>query len=185
MITTAGINNNVLGNVLYMAMELSQNKWCLAFGNGVKLRQVTLDSNDRLGLFEAILQAKEKLGLTNDAKVLSCYEAGRDGFWIHRFLTNEGVENIVIDSSSIKVDRKNRRAKTDRLDASQMLKQLILHVRGDDKLQIARVPSELEEDRRRVHRERERLIKERTGHTNRIKSLLTLFTPFSTFPIQQ
>ncbi len=175
MIATASINNNVLGNVLYMAMELSQKKWCLAFGNGVKLRQVTLDSNDRLGLFEAIHQAKEKLGLTEDAKVLSCYEAGRDGFWIHRFLTSEGIENIVIDSSSIKVDRKNRRAKTDRLDASQMLKQLILHVRGDDKLQIARVPSELEEDRRRVHRERERLIKERTGHTNRIKSLLTLF----------
>lgn len=175
MIATASINNNALGNVLYMAMELSQNKWCLAFGNGVKLRQVTLESNDRLGLFEAILQAKEKLGLMKDAKVLSCYEAGRDGFWIHRFLTSEGIENIVIDSSSIKVDRKNRRAKTDRLDASQMLKQLILHVRGDDNLHIARVPSELEEDRRRVHRERERLIKERTGHTNRIKSLLTLF----------
>lgn len=74
MITTAGINNNVLGNVLYMALELSQNKWCLAFGNGVKLRQVTLESNDRLGLFEVIFQAKEKLGLTKDAQVLSCYE---------------------------------------------------------------------------------------------------------------
>ncbi len=59
MIATAGINNNVLGNILYMARELSQNKWCLAFGNGVKLRQVTLDSNDRLGLFEAIIQANQ------------------------------------------------------------------------------------------------------------------------------
>lgn len=175
MTATAFVNNNAVSGVLYMAMELSLNKWCIAFGNGMKMRQVILESNDRLGLCVEIQKAKEKFGLPEDTKVMSCYEAGRDGFWIHRWLESCRIENIVIDSSSIKVDRKSRRAKTDRLDASRMLRQLILHVRGEEKLQIARVPSEIEEDRRRIHRERERLVKERTGHTNRIKSLLNLF----------
>lgn len=161
--------------VLYMAMELSQNKWCIAFGNGVKTRQVTIESGDKFRLLEEIKKARTKLGLPEDPKVVSCYEAGRDGFWIHRWLEEERIENIIIDSSSIKVDRKSRRAKTDRLDAGRLLKQLIQHSRGEDKLQVARVPSEAEEDRRRMHRERERLKKERTGHTNRIKGLLILF----------
>jgi len=175
MSATAFVNNNAVSGVLYMAMELSLNKWCIAFGKGVKMRQVILESNDKLGLCAEIQKAKEKFGLPQDAKVVSCYEAGRDGFWIHRWLESCGIENIVIDSSSIKVDRKSRRAKTDRLDASRMLRQLVLHIRGEEKLQVARVPSEKEEDRRRIHRERERLVKERTGHTNRIKSLLNLF----------
>lgn len=157
-----------------MAMELSQNKWCIAFGNGVKTRQVVLDANDKLRLLDEIIRAKEKLGLPENAIVMSCYEAGRDGFWIHRFLELEGIKNIVIDSSSIQVNRKSRRAKTDSLDAGQLLRQLIRHVKGEEKLQIARIPSEEEEDRRRMHRERERLKKERTGHTNRIRSLLNL-----------
>lgn len=172
---TALENNTAIKGVLYMALELSLNKWCIAFGTGVKTRQVTLESGDRLGLLEEIKKAKIKFGLPDETEVISCYEAGRDGFWIHRWLISEGIKNIVIDSSSIKVDRKSRRAKTDRLDASRLLKQLIQHVRGEDKLQVARIPSEIEEDRRRMHRERERLKKERTGHTNRIKSLLILF----------
>lgn len=173
--TTALSNNTLSIGALYMALELSQNKWCIAFGTGVKTRQVTVGSGDRIRLLEEIKKARIKFGLSEDSQVMSCYEAGRDGFWIHRWLESEGIENIIIDSSSIKVDRKSRRAKTDRLDASRLLKQLIQHVRGEDKLQVACVPSEAEEDRRRMHRERERLKKERTGHTNRIKSLLTLF----------
>lgn len=175
MTPTAQTNNTMKTSVLYMAMELSQTKWCIAFGNGIKTRQVILKSNDGAELLEGIRNAKIKFGLPADAQVMSCYEAGRDGFWIHRWLEKAGVQNIVIDSSSIKVDRKSRRVKTDRLDASRLLKQLIHHVRGEDKLQVARVPSEAEEDRRRMHRERERLKKERTSHTNRIKSLLVLF----------
>jgi transposase len=124
---------------------------------------------------EEINKAKNKFGLPEDTIVMSCYEAGRDGFWIARFLESQGIINIVIDSSSIKVDRRSRRAKTDRLDAGKLLRQLIQHVKGEEKLQVARVPSEEEEDRRRMHRERERLKKERTSHTNRIKSLLNLF----------
>ena len=175
MTTTALVNNTTTTPVLYMAMELSQNKWCLAFGTGAKARHVTIDANDRPRLLEEIQKAKDKFGLLASTQVMSCYEAGRDGFWIHRFLEEQGIINIVIDSSSIKVDRKARRAKTDRLDAGKLLRQLIQHLRGEEKLQVARVPSEADEDRRRMHRERERLKKERTGHTNRMKSLLNLF----------
>ena len=123
MTRTTLANNTTLSPVLYMAMELSQNKWCIAFGNGVKTRQVTLESGDKIGLIEEIKKAKLKLGLSEESEVLSCYEAGRDGFWIHRWLETEGIKNIVIDSSSIKVNRKSRHAKTDRLDASRLLKQ--------------------------------------------------------------
>lgn len=104
MTATTLANNNAVSGVLYMAMELSLNKWCIAFGNGMKIRQVILESNDKLGLCLEIQKAKEKFGLPEEAKVVSCYEAGRDGFWIHRWLGNCGIENIVIDSSSIKVD---------------------------------------------------------------------------------
>lgn len=167
-------NDTATSGILYMAMELSQSKWHLAFGNGIKTRQVVIDANNVLALQEEIRKAKEKFRLAQETKNISCYEAGRDGFWIHRYLMEKGTINFVIDSSSIKVNRKSRRAKTDRLDAERLLKQLIQHIKGEEKLQVARVPSEEEEDRRRMHRERERLKKERTAHTNRIRSLLTL-----------
>lgn len=175
MTTTAQVLNDTLRTgVLYMAMELSQSKWHLAFGTGNKMRQVVIEASNTIALQEEIRKAKEKFRLQPEAKVISCYEAGRDGFWIHRYLETTHIKNYVIDSSSIKVNRKSRRAKTDRLDVEKLLKQLISHARGEEKLQVARVPSEAEEDRRRMHRERERLKKERTAHTNRIKSLLNL-----------
>lgn len=175
MTLMAKANDTGFSPVLYMAMELSNNNWVLAFGTGVKTRKVTIEANDIERLFKEVEFAKEKLKLPATSQVLSCYEAGRDGFWIHRLLESRGIENKVIDSSSIKVNRKARRAKSDNLDALAMLKQLISHIKGEDKLQIARVPSEEEEDRRRMHRERGRLKKERTAHTNRIKSLLNLY----------
>lgn len=161
--------------ILYMALELSNSKWVVAFGTGVKTRKVSIEAHDTEGLFKEIELAKSKLKLSESCKMVSCYEAGRDGFWIHRLLTREGIENKVIDSSSIKVHRKARRAKSDNLDALALLKQLISYMKGEDTLQVARVPSEEEEDRRRMHRERGRLKKERAGHTNRIKSLLNLY----------
>ena len=173
--TTRLANDNVNEKVLYMAMELSQKKWCLAFGDGVKKRQVVIQANDLGALNGAIMKAKEKFKLPNETKVISCYEAGRDGFWIHRHLEEQGINNHIVDSSSIKVDRRARRAKTDRLDGDKLLKQLILHVRGDEKLQVVRVPTEAHEDERRRHRERERLTREKTGHTCRIKALLNLY----------
>lgn len=174
MTLTAKANDTHNSPALYMAIELSNSKWVLAFGTGIKTRKVVIEAADIEQLFKEITLAKEKLKLPATSQVVSCYEAGRDGFWIHRLLVSRGIENKVIDSSSIKVNRKARRAKSDNIDALAMLRQLIIYMRGEDKLQIARVPSEEEEDRRRMHRERGRLKKERTGHTNRIKSLLNL-----------
>jgi transposase len=172
--TTRLTNDNVSEGILYMAMELSQSKWRLAFGAGSQRRQVVIEAGDRLALNSEIGKAKAKFKLKENAEVISCYEAGRDGFWIHRHLEKVGIKNHVVDSSSIDVNRKKRRAKTDRLDADKLLKKLIFYIRGDEKLSVARVPSEEAEDRRRIHREREALKKECTRHKNRIKSLMIL-----------
>ena len=160
---------------LYIAMELSNKKWKLAFSNGDKIREVNVPAGSQKGLREAICRAKERLGMEEDTKVLSCYEAGRDGFWIHRFLEKEGIENLVVDPASIEVNRRYRRVKTDRLDAEKLLRMLMRYWGGEKTIwRVARVPGEEEEDERRLHRELERLKKERTGHRNRIKSLLVL-----------
>ena len=110
--------------------------------------------------------------MPEEAEVRSCYEAGRDGFWLHRYLMSRGIRNVVLESSSIEVDRRARRAKTDRLDGGRLLKQLVRHHRDGEFLRIVRVPSVEQEDERRLHRELERLKKERTGHRNRIQGLL-------------
>jgi transposase len=104
---------------------------------------------------------------------MSCYEAGRDGFWVHRFLEDQGIENIVIDAASMKVNRHGRRAKSDKIDARQLLNDLVRFRRGDDDVwRVVRVPAEQDEDDRRPHRELGRLKTERTQHRNRVHSLL-------------
>jgi len=168
-------NNTVKLNVLYMALELSEGKWRIAFGNASKNRQVSINAGDLIGLSQAIIKAKEKLHLPPNTPVISCYEAGRDGFWLHRYLTEHSIINHVVDSASIEVNRRARRAKTDRLDAEKLLMQLIRYVAGEkDVWSVAHVPNEAEEDARRLHRERRAIIKERTRHNSRIKSLLAL-----------
>ena len=87
------------GTVLYMAMELSNKKWKLGFGNGSKTRRRSIEARACERLLEEVLLAKRKLGLAAEAKVICCYEAGRDGHWIHRWLTSEGFEVLEIDSS--------------------------------------------------------------------------------------
>ena len=105
--------------------------------------------------------------------MLSCYEAGRDGFWIHRALASHQIENVVVDPASIEVNRRRRRAKTDRLDVERLLKGLVTYHEHDrDTWAVVRVPSAAAEDERRVHRELDRLTKERTGHRARIQALL-------------
>lgn len=160
---------------LYLAMELSKTSWKLAFSDGgQKVRTTAVHG----GAVDAVLRSctamKHKFGLASDAPVVSCYEAGRDGFWIHRLLTAGGVTNIVVDPASIEVDRRERRAKTDRLDASKLVMQLVRHVERGDRMRAVRVPIPSEEDARRPGRELERLKKERTSHSCRIKALLTL-----------
>jgi len=161
---------------LYMALELSKAKWLVRCSSGgQKAHQDVVLPNDEKGMAALALRAKEKLGLAEGAKVVSCYEAGRDGFWPHRFLENLGIENIVIDAASMKVSRQGRRAKNDRIDVKLLLNELVRFHRGDDDVwRVVRVPSEEEEDDRRPHRELERLKKERTQHRNRVRSLLAI-----------
>jgi transposase len=107
--------------------------------------------------------------------VVSCYEAGYDGFWLHRLLTAAGITNYVLDPASIAVEQRGRRAKTDRIDGEQLLRTLRMHCRGEPRVcRIVRVPSRDQEDARRDTREQQRLTTERVAHTNRIKSLLRL-----------
>ncbi len=150
-----------------MPLELSDKQWKVQFGDGRKKRQVAIAARDLGGLREAMERAKEKLGLSSGCRVVSCYEAGRDGFWLHRHLESVGVENVVVDSSSIEVSRRARRAKTDRLDAEALLRLLLRYHGGERGVwRVLRVPSVAAEDARRLHRERERLIKERTRTAN-------------------
>jgi transposase len=158
---------------LYIAMELSDKKWKLAFSDGSKERLRTIDAGEVIELWKEIANAKEKFGLDEDVKVISCYEAGRDGFWIHRCLLSKGIENNVIDPASVEVDRRKRRKKTDRLDAKKLLMALMRYMWGDKQAcSIVRVPSIKDEDERQLHRELESLKKERTRHSNRIRALL-------------
>lgn len=110
-----------------------------------------------------------------EVQIYSCYEAGRDGFWLHRYLKHGGIDNFVVDSSSIEVNRRFRRAKTDRIDVGKLMAMLIRYLGGEQKLwSVLHVPGSEQEDVRRVNREIERLKKERTAHSNRMKSLLIL-----------
>jgi transposase len=124
-------------------------------------------------LQEEIEKAKVRFTLKDDVRIVSCYEAGRDGFWLHRYLLSCGIENVVVDSSSIEVNRRKRRAKTDRIDAGKLLTMLMRHHGGErTSWRVVRVPSVEEEDGRQMHRELEVLRDERTMHRNRMKGLL-------------
>lgn len=159
---------------LYMAMELAKKTWRLGFSNGGSgLHLTVIPAWDKGKLVQAIAAARKRFGLDENAKVFACYEAGRDGFSVHRLLTKLGVINSVVDAASIKVDRKARRAKSDKIDVRKLLADLIRYIRGDREVwKVARVPSVEEEDARRLHREQERGKKEKTQHQTRIRSLL-------------
>jgi transposase len=158
--------------VLFVALELSDKKWKLALSDGNKRRLVTITAGDLVALGEAVAKAKARFGMPGVVPIVSCYEAGRDGFWLHRYLVHCGVANVVVDASSIEVNRRARRAKTDRVDVEQLLRLLIRYHHGEKRgWSVVHVPSAEEEDARRLHRELERLKKERTGHRNRIQAL--------------
>lgn len=166
-------NDTALASALYMAMELSNRKWKLGFSNGEKNRIITIDAGDWPALTAAIDLAKTKLYCAPDCHVVSCYEAGRDGFWIHRALTADGIENFVLDSASIEVSRRKKKVKTDRVDVIALLRLLMRYMNGEkEALHAIRIPTVEAEDQRRLNRERDRLIKERGAHSARIKSLL-------------
>jgi len=161
--------------VMFLALELSASKWKVGttVGLGQKPREKTIDAGDLSGLLEEIARAKERFGLPAEARVVSCYEAGRDGFWIHRWLDAQGIESVVIDPASVQVDRRKKRAKTDRLDLGMLVRCLIRWFEGEPKVwSVVQVPSVKDEDDRQLHRELRALKSEQTRHTNRIKSLL-------------
>jgi transposase len=161
--------------VLYLALELSWNSWKLAFtvGLGQKPRLRTIRARDTAALLLEIQKAKLRFGLGDDTPVVSCYEAGRDGFWLHRFLVHHGINNQVVDSASIEVNRRKRRAKSDSLDATKLVQMLIRWHNGERSVwSIVNVPTVADEDRRQRHRELIELKAERTEHVNRIKGLL-------------
>jgi len=129
--------------VLYTAFELSNKTWKLAFSNGSKVRYVSTDARDLNKLQAQIALARKRFGLNEDVRVVSCYEAGRDGFWLHRYLLSLGIENLVVDSASIEVNRRKRRTKTDRIDAGKLLVMLMRYHGGEKKMwSVVRVPRE-------------------------------------------
>jgi transposase len=159
--------------VMHMAFELSEAKWKLGFSEGKKMRFRSMTARNLKQLHEEIEKAKERFKLEDEIRIVSCYEAGRDGFWLHRYLLSHGVDNIVVDSSSIEVNRRKRRTKTDRIDARKLLQMLMRYDGGERKLwSVVNVPSVEVEDGRQLNRELEALTKERTMHRGRIRGLL-------------
>src|SRR5262245_48981428 len=162
---------------IFVAIELSQKTW-LAVVRSPDRDRISghkLEGGNDAGLLALIesVRARAARALGSAPAVVSCYEAGYDGFWLHRRLVAAGITNFVFDPSSIAVEQRRRRAKTDGLDGELLLRTLMAHCRGEPRVvRIVRVPSREQEDVRRGSRERERLIKEQTGHSNRIKALL-------------
>lgn len=160
---------------LYLAFELSKSKWKLGFSTGLGQhpRRRTIDAGDLLALRQEIEAAKRRFGLVAGAPVKSCYEAGRDGFWLQRCLLEQGIENLVVDSSSIAVDRRAKHAKTDRIDVGKLLNMLIRYHCGEEKVwRVVHVPSVEAEDMRHLHRQLLTLKVDRTRYICRIKGLL-------------
>jgi transposase len=161
---------------VYVAFELSKAKWMLGvvLPGAKKLSRYTITGGDVAALAVRLAEWRRKAGLGGKpVRIVSCYEAGFDGHWLHRWLTDQGVTNHEIDPSSIEVNRRARRAKTDRIDLERMMRALLDLLRGEPQAcRVVHVPSVEDEDRKRGSRARERLLKERTAHTNRIKGLL-------------
>lgn len=171
---------NSTNATLFLAFELGGSSWKLAFAiepaGSIRYRSLKTGNAQRLlkEISGEIAQAKARFRLPPDASVVSVYEAGRDGFWLHHGLTDMGVENVIIEAASLQIDRRARRAKTDRLDLVALIGSLFRHHQGERVWRLVRVPSREVEDLRRLSRKRDRLVKEQTQHVNRIKGLLTL-----------
>jgi transposase len=166
---------NARAPVVHLAFELGATEWKLGFttGLGRAPRERVIGAGDLEAVEREIAAAKRRFGVAADARVVSCYEAGREGFWLHRWLTSKGIRNQVVDSSSIEVNRRKRRRKTDKLDLKSLLRLLARWVGGEEDVwRVVTVPSVEAEDRRHLHRELEVLIDERTGRSNRIRGLL-------------
>jgi transposase len=172
MTTTREEQGSMNGVVLHLAFELGLGRWKLALtvGLGQAPRLRSVPARDREAIVREIGLAKKRFGLAADAAVVSCYEAGRDGFWLHRWLVSVGVDNRVVDSSSIEVNRKKRRAKSDRLDATALVRLLVRYHLGEKRVwSVVHVPDDAAEDQRQLHREMTSLKDEQTRLVNQLK----------------
>lgn len=172
---TRALQSTAATPVLHLAFELGQTQWKLGFttGLGQRPRQRTIAARELGALARELERAKERFGLAAAVPVVSCYEAGREGFWLHRWLVARGITSHVVDSASIEVNRRRRRAKSDRLDVGKLLSQLIRYRAGERKVwSVVRVPTVVEEDQRQLHRELLTAKRDRARVTNRMKGLL-------------
>lgn len=163
---------------IFVSLELSKAKWLvtsLSPGAGEKMSRHVVVAGDIAALLDRFsnLQAKACLRTQQNYSIVSIFEAGFDGFWIHRVLAAHGVESHIVDAASIATSRRKRRVKTDRVDGETLVRTLLAFKRGEPRVcAMLRVPTPEEEDRRRIVRERKLLMSERNQHSNRIKGLL-------------
>jgi transposase len=163
---------------IYVALELSRSSWLVALqgsdeGRPSRHKVGAGDAKRVVALIGETRRAAARRCGQETVRVCSCYEAGYEGFWLHRVLVAAGVESHVVDASSLLVDRRARRRKTDRIDVEAILRALVRWRHGDrDVCSMVVVPDAAAEDERRLSRERGRMVQERTGHINRIKGLL-------------
>jgi len=173
----------------FFAIELSKQSWVIGFITplSAKISRRILSGGDWKGLLELIEEVRARVSRETGwaVDVISCYEAGYDGFWLHRLIEAHGIRNYVIDPASLQVDRRMRRVKTDRIDTERLLRSLMAYLRCEPKVwSVVRVPSIAEEDARRLHRERDRLVSERVQHVNRIKGLCALHGIYDYQPLR-
>jgi len=159
--------------LMVVAIEIAAAKWVVVSTAGGKRRRVVLSQEDVQARFSALLvaiaEAKRRHGLSSDGRCVVGYEAGQEGFWLERALLAAGVEAVVIDPVSLQVDRRSKRAKTDRLDAEALAEGLLAWCEGRPRsLRTVRVPSQAQEDAREWQRERDRLMGARRGGLDRI-----------------
>lgn len=176
MIATTRPETSVCEPRVYVAFELGQQTWTLGVtaGFGVDPWVKTVPRGDWRAVARVIAQARQRFGVPAAAPVVSCYEAGRDGFWIHRALTHHGVTNVVVDSASIEVNRRARRAKTDRIDARTLVRMLVRMWAGERNVwSVVRVPTVADEGARHVSRERTGLVQDQTRLLNQMRGWLT------------
>lgn len=173
-LTTRSADPTTPPPALYVALELSHKTWKLGITTSRTQRARIRDvpARDQAGFLEELARAKRHFRLPGDAPVFTCYEAGRDAFWIHRFLEGQGLSNLVVDPASIEVSRRKRKVKTDRVDAEKLAQLLVRHHEGEDVLSVVRVPPLEIEVERLLPRQLKALKNQRTQVTNQIRALL-------------
>jgi transposase len=174
---------------VFVALDLSRTSWVVALRTSgddrVSTHKLRPGDVDRLLELIERSRVREEQKYGGPVQVRSCYEAGYDGFWLHRRLRAAGVRNVVVEPTSLLVDRRARRVKTDRIDAGTLLRALVADARGDRGVwRLVRVPTPEQKEAKRLHRERRRLVRERVAHTNRIRGLLACQGIFDFHPLR-